>query len=89
MIVDSKGRSFKQADLQLQTEQNAQTAMIAQEFALHPSRGLTPARLAKIFENAETGYLVDQFDLYEDMEEKDGHIASEMGKRKRAIIGLD
>ncbi len=56
---------------------------------LHPSRNLTPERLAQILENAERGDLTCQTDLFQDMEEKDAHIFAEMSKRRRAILGLD
>ncbi len=49
---------------------------------------LTPKRLNQILKRAEEGWLVDQCDLFEDMEERDGHICAEIGKRKRALIGL-
>jgi len=72
-----------------QTPQTAQTAQLHQEFADHPSRGLTPAKLAQILEDAERGDLLAQFDLFMDIEEKDAHVMAEMGKRKRALLGLD
>jgi len=66
--------------------QTARLASLQRELATHPTRGLTPSRLASILGAAEQGDLVAQFDLFEDMEEKDGHIASEMNKRRRACI---
>jgi phage gp29-like protein len=45
--------------------------------------------LAEILEAAERGELGAQSDLFEDMEEKDGHIFAEIDKRKRAILSLD
>lgn len=87
MIVDSKGKPF---DTKPPAEpQTAQIASLHQEFANHPTSGLTPARLAQIFIDAERGDLTAQADLYEDIEEKDGHVAAELGKRKRALLGLD
>lgn len=56
------------------------------EMQSHPTRGLTPSKLARILDQAETGDLTAQSELFEDMEEKDGHIASEMSKRRRACI---
>lgn len=44
--------------------------------------------MARIMEDAEQGNLIAQADLFADMEEKDGHIMSEMSKRKRAILTL-
>lgn len=66
--------------------QTARLAHLQRELQSHPARGLTPSRLAKILDAAENGDLVAQFELFEDMEEKDGHIAAEMGKRRRACV---
>jgi len=85
-ILDHRGNKIdKQA---LEEPQTAKIAQLHQEFANHPTRGLTPSRLAQIMEDAERGDLTAQCDLFEDMEEKDGHIAAELGKRKRALLGL-
>jgi phage gp29-like protein len=75
--------------IQTETMEEAQSARLAtlySEFAGHPSRGLTPSRLAAILDAAEQGDLIQQYELFDDMEEKDAHIASEMGKRRRALI---
>lgn len=66
--------------------QTARVAHLHHEFAGHPSRGLTPTRLARILESAEQGDIRAQHDLFLDMEEKDGHIFAEMSKRKRALL---
>lgn len=73
----------------LREPQTAQMQQLHHEFASHPSRGLTPSRLASILDAAELGDLVRQCELWEDMEEKDTHLASEMGKRRRALLQLD
>lgn len=67
--------------------QTAHVSQVRNEFADHPSRGLTPPKIAHILDAAEQGDIIAQCDLYEDMEEKDGHIYSEMSKRKRALMG--
>lgn len=69
--------------------QTAEMINLQKEWAGHPARGLTPSGLAGIFDAAEQGDIIAQCDLFEDMEEKDGHIACEMGKRRRAITKLD
>lgn len=69
--------------------QTARVGGLYQQFASHPSRGLTPSRLARILVEAEQGDIRAQHDLFMDMEEKDGHILAEMGKRKRALLTLD
>lgn len=66
--------------------QTARLAHLQRELQSHPTRGLTPSRLAQILDAAENGDLAAQYELFEDMEEKDGHIASEMGKRRRALL---
>lgn len=68
-----------------------QTADIARSRSSfeHPSKGLTPQKLHQILEEAESGNLTAQAELFADIEEKDGHIQAEMSKRKRAVIGLD
>lgn len=86
-IVDAQGQPIK-VNESLQDEQTAHIGMIGREFENHPSSGLTPRILSRILSAAEHGDLTDQCDLFEDMEEKDGHIFAEMSKRKRALLGL-
>lgn len=83
-IVDQHGRPIKK--LELKESQTAKLGGLYHEFAGHPSRGLTPAKLARIMSNAEQGDIREQHDLFLDMEEKDAHIFSEMSKRKRAML---
>ncbi|UOA07631.1 DUF935 domain-containing protein [Methylobacter sp. S3L5C] len=66
-----------------------QAALLHREFDSHPSRGLTPAKLAQILVQAEQGNMLAQAELFMDMEEKDAHIAAELSKRKMAAKKLD
>lgn len=86
-ILDQFGRPIERAALE--QPQTARLGHLAREFATHPSRGLTPGRLAAILEDAEQGMITAQHDLFLDMEEKDAHIYAEMSKRKRALLTLD
>lgn len=74
---------------EIREPQTAHLTSLHHEVGNHPSRGLTPSKLASILDAAEQGDIVAQYELFEDMEEKDGHIMSEMGKRRRAVLGLD
>lgn len=77
--------------IQLSTLAEPQTSTVNhlhQEFQGHPARGLTPSRLNSILIAAEQGDPIAQYELFEDMEERDGHILSEMSKRRRAVSGL-
>ncbi|HWO99181.1 MAG TPA: DUF935 domain-containing protein [Methylococcus sp.] len=86
-IVDLHGNPITMQELR--EPQTARTSWLRREFANHPSRGLTPAKLARILEDAERGDLIAQAELGMDMEEKDAHIFAELHKRKMALVGLD
>ena len=90
-IVDQFGRPISSREVRqaMEEPQTAQLTSLQQTFAGHPSRGLTPSRLAAILDSAEQGNLTAQADLFVDMEEKDAHIFAEMGKRRRALLGID
>ncbi|MDA3257885.1 DUF935 domain-containing protein [Pseudomonas aeruginosa] len=86
-IVDIYGNPLRTQ--QLRKQQTAHLAGLAKEFANHPAKGLTPAKLAHILIDAEQGHLQAQAELFMDMEERDAHLFAEMSKRKRAVLGLD
>src|SRR5688500_12119956 len=86
-IVDINGNPINTG--QLREAQSARVGSLRHEFASHPVRGLTPAKLARIMESAEQGDIRAQHDLFLDMEEKDGHVYAEMSKRKRALLTVD
>ena len=86
-ILGADGQPIRTADLN--EPQTSRLGQLQREVQGHPSRGLTPSRLAQYLEAAERGDLIAQYEMFEDMEEKDGHIAAEMGKRRRAVRGLD
>lgn len=85
-ILGPDGQPISTADLR--EPQTARVAHLHREFASHPARGLTPARLAQILVAAEQGDVIAQYELFEDMEERDAHLHAEMGKRRRAVVGL-
>lgn len=62
---------------------------INDKFSEYPSEGLTPYKLANIFHSAVEGDICAQMELFEDMEEKDPHLFSQMQTRKLAVTGLD
>lgn len=55
----------------------------------YPSEGLTPQKLARIFKEADSGDVLSQMELFEEMEEKDTHLFSQLQTRKNAVTGLD
>lgn len=68
--------------------QTANVGGLQLEFDKHPAKGLTPARLAVLMQQAEQGDLVGQLELTADMEERDAHMYAELGKRRGAITAL-
>ena len=84
-IVDQHGRPINKEVLS--EPQTARLIQLNRQYPAHPSRGLTIRRLPRILQEAEQGYLSAQADLFEDMVEKDGHIFSEMSKRKKRAAG--
>ncbi len=55
----------------------------------HPSNKITPAKLKGILEDAESGDITAQHELFMDIEERDSCIGANIQTRKRAILTLD
>ena len=64
-------------------------AQVSDKYSDYPSNGLNPIRLAEIFREADTGDVLRQVELFEDIEEKDPHLFSQLQTRKNAVTGLD
>jgi phage gp29-like protein len=64
-------------------------AQVQDKYSDYPSNGLTPVRLANIFREADAGDVLRQMELFEEMEEKDPHLFSQLQTRKNAVTGLD
>lgn len=62
---------------------------INDKYSTYPSNGLNPRRLARIFRQADQGDIMSQMELFEEIEEKDTHIFSQLQTRKLAVTGLD
>lgn len=64
-------------------------AQVTDKYSEYPSNGLTPVKLARIFREADGGDVLRQMELFEEMEEKDPHLFSQLQTRKNAVTGLD
>lgn len=89
LIADWLLSKLTPAAVKARQTDSPQSAILHREFAEHPSKGLTPARLAAIFIEAEQGSLIAQAELFQDMREKDTHIGAELSKREMAVKKLD
>jgi phage gp29-like protein len=87
VIFDQFGRGI-QTKKRPEIREIAVTA-IRDRWSSYPSQGLTPRRLADIFKAADSGDIYLQAELFEEMEEKDTHLFSELQTRKNAVAGLD
>ncbi|MYM80549.1 DUF935 family protein [Duganella sp. FT50W] len=85
-IVDQYGKPIDQGTLN--EPQTAHITNLQNQYLTPMLSGLTPARLARVLQEADNGNLLEQHRLFADMEERDGHIQAEMDKRKTAIVGL-
>tara|TARA_B100002049_G_C16081524_1_gene377410 strand:- start:219 stop:1772 length:1554 start_codon:yes stop_codon:yes gene_type:complete len=89
-IVDINGVPIHSTDFKYnQTEQDSRIGMLMRQYAEHPSEGLTPAKLAMLLKEADAGNLAAMADLAKDMEDKDGHLFSELTKRRRSWLKYD
>lgn len=86
-IVDQHGNPIDQG--MLKETQTSSVTTLKDTWLTPMTEGLTPARLAATLRNADNGDLVSQHRLFADMEERDAHLAAEIGKRKLALLGLD
>ena len=86
-IIDINGNPLRM-EKEPQTENSAALAQLRRHYSEHPTVGLTPSRVAAALKEAEQGNLIAQCELAEDMEEKDAHLQSELGKRRRALLGV-
>ncbi|ADX03015.1 DUF935 domain-containing protein [Acinetobacter baumannii] len=85
-----KDRTSKKQDRSaLETHQTAEVAWLSNQWQEHPVVGMNPQRMHQLLTEAEQGNLQAQADLFCDMEERDGHIFSEMDKRKKGVNKLD
>lgn len=83
------GKKHTQAQAKQTEETPASVGHILREFAEHPSKGLTPAKLYDILEGAERGDIAAQHALFCDMEEKDPQIAADLAKRRQMAAELE
>lgn len=71
-----------------QPVQSDEDPWLYQNVPTHPAVGLDVSRVYALFSAAEQGDIEAQSDLFTDMEEHDGHLFSELSKRKRALLTL-
>ncbi len=88
IIYDQFGRPVETQGLR-PAKRKLAVASIRDRWWSYPSSGLTPEKLARIFREADEGYVLRQAELFEEVLEKDGHIQAEVSKRENALLTVD
>ncbi|SIQ96139.1 Mu-like prophage protein gp29 [Aromatoleum tolulyticum] len=73
----------------LREPQTARVAVLQHELVQSQLDGLTPAKAARILKEADTGNIIAQHQLFDDMYDRDAHLRCEFDKRRGAVLGLD
>lgn len=87
-LYDAFGREITARDARRPETREVAAVSLRDRWSTYPSHGLTPERLASIFRAADQGDVSRQAEMFMEMEEKDGHLASQFSIRKLAIQGL-
>jgi len=88
MLLDQFGREIQMGDIRTPETREISVQLLRDRYSTYPSSGLTPDRLATILKAADQGDVLRQAELFEEMEEKDAHLASQFQTRKLAVQGL-
>jgi len=65
------------------------SAPIMDSWREYVADGLTPETLATVFKEADAGDVRRQAELFDQVEERDGHIMGEIGKRRNVILDVE
>lgn len=86
-IYDQFGRPFQKK--KMPEQRTLAAAPIMDTWREYVTSGLTPERLAAIFKEADAGDMRRQAELFDQVEEKDGHLVGEKGKRVNVILDVE
>lgn len=87
IIYDQFGRPFQKK--KMPEQRTLAAAPIMDTWREYVTSGLTPERLAAIFREADAGDMRRQAELFDQVEEKDGHLMGEKGKRVNVILDVE
>jgi phage gp29-like protein len=87
MLYDQFGREIRVEKKPEMRE--VAVAAVRDRWSTYPSQGLTPQKLTTLFKQADGGDIYRQAELFEEMEEKDTHLFSQLQTRKNAVLGLE
>lgn len=85
-IYDQFGRPIRQE--KKPEQRTLAAAPILNSWREYVADGLTPQRLAAVMKEADAGDVRRQSELFDAIEEKDGHVLGEKGKRQNIILDV-
>lgn len=68
--------------------QTPEIAALRSEYLASLTGGLTPKKLNQLLASADAGDIVEMYQLFADIEDRDEHIHAELSKRRRALLGV-
>jgi phage gp29-like protein len=89
IIYDQFGRPYDLSAKKMPERTTMAVAPILDSARDYITNGLTPERLASVFRAADTGDMRAQAELFDQLEEKDGHLLCERDKRKNVILDME
>lgn len=87
LLYDQHGRPIERS--KKPERRTLAVAPLGDSFRDYVTDGLTPERLATVFKEADSGNVRRQAELFEQLEEKDGHLLCERDKRRHLVLDLD
>lgn len=88
-LYDQFGREIDLSRNKKPERRELAVAPILDSHREYVNNGLTPERLATVFKRADAGDVRSQAELFELLEERDGHVLCERDKRRNVIVDLE
>lgn len=88
-VLDQFGRPITSREAKRPETRPLAVASLRDRWSEYPADRLTPWKLGRIFKEADQGQVSRQAELFELMEERDAHLASQLQIRKLAVQGLN
>lgn len=88
LLYDQFNRPYKRPEKKPDRRPLA-AAPLTDAFREYVADGLTPERLAAVLKEADAGDVARQAELFDQIEERDGHITGDVSKRRNVILDAD
>ena len=86
-LLDQFGQPIKRSSIA--EPQTSRISVLQNAYIDSHMEGITPASAGRILRDADLGDITAQHQLFDDMLDRDAHLACEFGKRSGALLGVD